>query len=359
MLADGARDSTLKEAARRAVKSLVLQPHKRHAGILVLDLSDGPLMGLMVFCSLLYHLRSRVRRRTDPASRRLRQILRLAGRRPMVLNLENSEEDSEIASDLVEAALPSSCRPSYSVRPVFKTFVGSPRLAPQSVAMVCAEPYARQCEGAPCDAQMWQHWSQIDSLRWALRSSVVLLPRKFCVKAVLISCQELWRRRQPVSGPICGIDVSAVNTLHPEVGQDSPFRDRFPCGLWQVAHSIIGEAVTLCAIDLNEDFPQVPRDFPQVHMTCPDSSAAVSGLATWTEQDVGLNVTPMSTASFRHTAVGSRHFAPGPWLQGVMLARQPRVAPSSAAKVGIRARFDPGNGSLLLQGAWSDTGLVF
>merc|ERR1712232_699192 len=204
--------------------------------------------------------------------------------------------------------------------------LGSPGLAMGSVSILCAEPYARICEGHPSDAHLWQHWAQVDALSDYLAKNAVLIPRRFRIRAVLIACPALWRRRQPVSGPVAGgVDVSAINRLHPEAsspGFKADFRERFACSLWQVDHEVVSDAVVLCDVDLSAQMPHKRRLFPAVQLNGSRSASATTmhGLATWTEIEMQLGswITSSEPKVCEHD--GRYGFRPSYDLNGVLLA---------------------------------------
>ena len=205
--------------------------------------------------------------------RRLRRLLQLAGRGPRIICLESNKEDLKVGKDVLKPWVKASLR---CFGPKVLHVLGSPNLERKIISMVSGEPFAKECEGLPCDCQFWHHWAQVDALRFALKSSCIFLPRAFRVKAALLGCRDLWRRRQRISGPVQGVDVSAINELHPDV----PVPQRFPCSLWQVEHAILSEAVTLCSIDMEMPFPD-SQEFPKT--TLRSQSTAVDGIVTWTE----------------------------------------------------------------------------
>ena len=212
--------------------------------------------------------------------------------------------------------------------------------------MVSGEPFAKECEGLPCDCQFWHHWAQVDALRFALKSSCIFLPRAFRVKAALLGCRDLWRRRQRISGPVQGVDVSAINELHP----DLPCPQRFPCSLWQVEHAILSEPVTLCSIDMKMPFPD-SQEFPKRTLRS-SQSTAVDGIVTWTEVCFATEWIPTARIRVsRRDACAARCFEPSPMMQGVLLARNPG---RRCRKVVVQSSFDVEDGSLSLGAKWAD-----
>ncbi|CAK0883442.1 unnamed protein product [Prorocentrum cordatum] len=340
-LADDAGHQLLEGAVRQAVRAAPLRPWREHAGVLVVDLSDGPLASVAALSALAELARERRRqRRRGPASRRLRAALWLSGRRPTVLCLESSAQDLQVARDV---AAPYAARLRRRLArttrrggaPALQLSTELPMLVPGSVSALCGEPHLRACEGLPCDSQLWQHWAQVDSLRWTLAPAAALVPCRFRVWAALVSCPGLWRRRQPVGAPVCGgVDVAAINRLHPESGADgAAFRHRFPCGLWQVEHSIRGEPAALCEVHLSEPFPERVRLFPEVTFQprpSPRVSTPWSRGRRWSSRRAGG--TPAQRRQRRRWAAGSRGCRPRQrrrgccWPAGRCRQRRPRAA---------------------------------
>ncbi|CAE7612010.1 PRMT16 [Symbiodinium natans] len=345
MLSDEEKYRQLQQAMHRAVKSLN-KGSPLHTNMQVVDLSDGPFMSFLAFKSL-------CRYGWNPKSRRMRKMLRMA--RTPLISLETNEEDLQVAKELFamhpscSSLTPGFTRPgAFRHVPKVKHLLGSPCLTPESVSMICGEPFARECEGLPCDSQMWHHWAQVDALRFALKPTAVLLPRSFRLKAVLLSCHDLWRRRQEIQSA-WGVDVSAVNRLHPERRNGtpglpgSPGRPRFPCGLWQVEHAILSDPVTLCQVDLAEDFPDSVRRFPGVMLG--SGRPGVHGIATWTEVWFSKVTGWIPTVRIGEAA----RFQPSPMLQGVLLAK--KLAQDTG--VWLESFFSAADGSLHVQARWS------
>lgn len=339
MLSDQEKYQELQRSLHWAVKSLY-KASSRWANIQVVDLSDGPFMSLLACNSLR-------RYGWTPKGRRLRRMLRMAPTSSLI-SLESSEEDLQVAKELFTAR-----RPGVQGRlfvPKVRHLLGSPCLAPKSVSMICGEPFARECEGLPCDCQLWHHWAQVDALRFSLKPEGVLLPRSFRLKAVLLSCQDLWRRRQELSS-VVGVDVSAVNRLHPERRNGSegtilvPGRPRFPCGLWQVEHAILSDPVTLCQVDLAEDFPESFQRFPGVTLRskCP----GVHAIATWTEVCFSKATDWIPTVRIEKDTA---RFQPSPMMQGILLAK--KMVKDTA--VWVESCFSAADGTLYLQARWSN-----
>ncbi|CAJ1421638.1 unnamed protein product [Effrenium voratum] len=292
------------------------------ASALVLDLSDGPFTSLLAARALL---------RRGPKSRQLRRLRRLAERGDCLLSCE-STEDLPISREVLGKA----------ARRLRVELTTSPRLGPGTVALLCGEPFLRQCEGQVCDAQLWQHWAQVDALRWCLARGAVLLPGLFRVRAVLLACPALWRRRQRIRAGDLPVDVSAINELHPD--PPAAWRSRFPCGLWQVDHAVVSAPTTLCQVDLAEPLPRLRQRFQRATLT--REGDTVHGLATWTEVWLGGWV---PTAQCQ----GGR-FQPGPAMQGVLLAQHP-----GGHTVAVDSCFKVADGSLYLQARWVETQQVF
>lgn len=310
MLSESQRYRHLQAALARALKRAWRRERREGVPLLgtrLLDLSDG-----FVMSSLASSLKG------QPRCRGLR-LLR-AGHTTLI-SLESSREDLEITKDLVRK------RPrTLSVRPV----LGSPSLVAESISILCGEPFARACEDSTCDSHFWHHWAQVDALRFSLRPGAELLPRHFRLQAVLITCPELWRRRQEVT-QVQGVDVSAMNRLHPK---ESGRSARFPCGLWQLEHAIVSDPGTLCLVDMAEPFPTQPLSFPELHLA---ADGAVHGLATWTDVWLGTWVS---------TARVARRFRPAPARQGVVLAPEP------SCSVAVQSCFNPLDGVLTLKARW-------
>lgn len=272
-----------------------------------------------------------------------------------MLNLENSREDFRLARDILA---PHVARSRARCTPALQSLRGTPALAPGSVAVLVAEPFSRACEGLVCDAQLWQHWAQVEALRDFLDPRVIFVPRRFRIRAVLLSCRELWRRRQPVDAKCAGVDVAAINRLHPDSSSSrsaTGFRERFPCGLWQVDHSVVSDAVTLCDVALDDRMPRRKRRFDARELHAREASRGVQAIATWTEIEASEGRW-ISTASLS----GSR-FRPCPSLQGVLLARHPSPCTDVLEQshggrllVQVSARFDPRDGSFQVSASWGD-----
>eukprot|EP00435_Cladocopium_sp_Y103_P008249 s4688_g2.t1 len=328
MLSNRQKYQQIQHAMDLAVKSL----KSLHPGgaIQVLDLSDGPITTRLCLSSF---------RRCGGGSVRLRRVLQLAGRGPRIICLESNQEDLKVGKDVLKPWVKASLR---CVGPKVLHVLGSPSLERKIISMVSGEPFAKECEGLPCDCQFWHHWAQVDALRFALKSSCIFLPRAFRVKAALLSCRDLWKRRRRISGPVQGVDVSAINELHPDVSGPQ----RFPCSLWQVEHAILSEAVTLCSIDMEMPFPD-SQEFPQTTLRS-SRTAKVDGIATWTE-------VCFSSAGWIPTAriIRARRdvwcFEPSPMMQGVLLARNP-----GCQNVVVQSSFDVEDGSLSLGATWAD-----
>lgn len=343
-LNDLTRTRALRIAVRAAVRGLALNPWEECGGALVLDLSDGPLLGLFAHGALVSRKQRRLR--SDPRSARLRRLLRLAGHKPMVQSLEASPEDHAVAQELVAWG----CRlKRRSSGPSLQAVLGSPSLAPESVGIMLAEPYARACEGFPCDAQLWQHWAQVDALSWALKPGAALVPLRFRVLGALVECSALWRRRQCVSEPVCGgVDVQAINSLHAEAGierRKGGFRPRFPSALWQSAHTVFSDAAILCDVALCDPMPEHRRRFPETSLTCKSTDGKVHAVATWTEVELSPGQW-IASAEIR-----SGYFRPGPCSQGILLFPEPIDVASAGAGFGVvvQACFDCSDGALLLK----------
>ena len=307
MLSESRRYRQLQDALCRALK----RAWRREKGVpklgtRLLDLSDG-----FVMSSLASYMRG-------PRCRGLR-LLRLG--RTTLISLESSREDLEMSKDLVRK------RPRrLRVRPV----LGSPSLVPESISILCGEPFARACEESTCDSHFWHHWAQVDALRFSLRPQAELLPQHFRLRVVLITCPELWRRRQEVT-LVQGVDVSAMNRLHPK---DSGHSTPFACSLWQLEHSIVSAPQTLCQLDMAEPFPSEVRSFRELHLV---ADAKAHGLATWSEVWLG---------SWVSTARVARRFGPAPARQGVVLA------PEASCSVAVQSCFNPLDGALTLRAQW-------
>ena len=133
--------------------------------------------------------------------RRLRRLLQLAGRGPRIICLESNKEDLKVGKDVLKPWVKASLR---CFGPKVLHVLGSPSLERKIISMVSGEPFAKECEGLPCDCQFWHHWAQVDALRFALKSSCIFLPRAFRVKAALLGCRDLWRRRKTNQWPRAG-----------------------------------------------------------------------------------------------------------------------------------------------------------
>jgi len=349
----------------------------------VLDLSDGPLLAFVALASLAGSRRRSGLRGSlamgtfgrpkcgapGPRSKRLRTLLRMSGRRPVVLSLENTAEDLEVARDIATA--PSAARLTGRLphAPCLHLLQGTPALAAGSVGALLSEPYARACEGQVCDAQLWQHWAQVEALRWTLANGASLVPRAFRMRACLIACPELWRRRQPISGLVCGgVDVASINRLHPDASANAgdAFRERFPCSLWQVAHTIASragsssaDADVLCVVDFATSMPRRSRCFPPVVLkAAKEATQGIQALVTWTEVEVAEGRWISSSAP------SECDFRPAPDLQGVMLARNPLFPGDARCRGGehlaviASGRFDPRDGCFRIRAGW-DAGHEF
>lgn len=241
------------------------------------------------------------------------------------------------------------------IKPQLQSILGTPALAPKSVALLCAEPFCQDCEGQACDAQLWQHWAQVDALRPFLASAAILVPCGFRLQAALLSCPQLWRRRQPFEKALCiGVDVSAINRLHSDplqaAGSPAGFRDRFPCALWQVEHRIVSDPVALCHVQLQSNFPRKVQHFEKVVLAPHKEAASTLGIhaiVTWTEVE-------LSCGTFRSTSrLLDAKFHPGHELQGVLLASRPALGTSEVhGPVQVQPRFDPRSGSFSLKANW-------
>ncbi|CAE7469154.1 CPK3 [Symbiodinium sp. CCMP2456] len=352
-LADRERWHKLKREAFKAARGLQPQPLQEHAGILVLDLSDGPFMSLLLSGQL--SIRFARLGGLRPRSQRLRRLLRIAGRKPTILSFESSETGLGAALDVLKSGRGRLWKPRFcQIQPL----ICSPSLAPESVHMICGEPYATECEGMACDAHFWQHWAQVDALRWTLAPGAVLMPRGFRVRAALLSCAGLWQRRQPVTAEVCGVDVSRINKLHPSWTRASQNAEnayhRFACSLWQVEHRVVSEALTLCEVDFAANFPKMLR-CQKVTLHAFRGASAVHGVVTWTECDLRGNHNWsqwLPTARLSDSAFPQ--IQPTPFLQGVVLARQPQAPQKTGLKVAVAACFRAADGALNLQPSLAD-----
>ena len=333
MLSEEEKYKVLQGAMYVALKSLFMSDP--YGNMQVLDLSDGPFLSLLAFDAL---------KRLYPKSRGMRKMLRYT-RRPLI-SLESTEADLQVAKDMFSQR-------RSPLDPKVLHLLGSPSLAPKSLSMICGEPFARECEGLACDSQLWHHWAQVDALRFALKADAILFPRFFRVKAALLSCEDLWRRRQEIRGRVHGVDVSAVNQLHPERCQVSALGDgkssgrlRFPCGLWQVEHRILGDSVVLSEVDLAEDFPSSLRRFPESTLRSSQPQQTVHALATWTEVWFSKVTGWMPTVRISKEA----EFEASPAMQGVLLAKKP----GRFCTLQVKPFFNAQDGSLYLQASWAD-----
>lgn len=188
MLSNRQKYQQIQHAMDLAVKSLK-SLHSR-GPTQVLDLSDGPIMARLCLSSF---------RRCG--GRRLRRLLQLAGRGPRIICLESNKEDLKVGKDVLKPWVKASLR---CFGPKVLHVLGSPSLERKIISMVSGEPFAKECEGLPCDCQFWHHWAQVDALRFALKSSCIFLPRAFRVKAALLGCRDLWRRRKTNQWPRAG-----------------------------------------------------------------------------------------------------------------------------------------------------------
>ena len=294
----------------------------------VLDLSDGPIMTLLC-------LQSFRRRGGTPRLRKLLQVARLG---PRILSLESNKDDLRISKDVLKRHVKASRR---LLGPKVLHVLGSPSLERKMISLVCGEPFAKECEGLPCDCQLWHHWAQVDALGFSLTSNCIFLPCSFRVKAVLIACPDLWRRRQPIRFPVQGLAVGAINDLHPDVtGRDH----RFPCSLWQVDHAVLSHPGILCSVDVKMPFPENLLEFSKIILS-PKTKSKVDGIATWTE--VCFNGAWIPTA---HISDG--RFQPGPMMQGVLLAKN--LERRLGHDVAVQACFHVQDGSLSLRATMAD-----
>ncbi|CAE8732200.1 unnamed protein product [Polarella glacialis] len=270
---------------------------------------------------------------------------------------------------------------------------------PGTMDAVIAEPFDSSVEDRECDLQMWQHWAQVEDLRRCLTAAVgrpaLVWPRRFRVRAALVSCEGLWKRRQPLTGRLIGgVDVSCMDPLasHKFFAWSEENRTidgsaaRFPCELWQQEHALLlrapEEACVLCEVDVCEaltkrTWPTQRLQLPEELLRAGQCRAVPHAIATWTEiaapeqGEPGLSGTWWSTARFIDLgAQGGLRFAVGPSKQGVLLARSSLPASdtlptekrqrgageseATARSLEVAATFDPGAGELRLRASWSN-----
>lgn len=253
---------------------------------------------------------------------------------------------------------------------------GMPRLAfrpdswapaSQSVDALIGEPYDSSVEERECDLQLWQHWARVDEFLPALRPDGLVWPARFRLRVAVIACRPLWRRRQPIGSVLIGganvscIDRLASERYFPWAASDD-LRSRHPCELWQQEHAVLGcsgsrensPGTVLCEVDVQQ--PLRALSFEELTLDISVDSGGSTGaeeihaLATWTEVSVGSAW--RSSAAFETRPDGTRRFAPGPFKQGVLLARSPRAR--GQARLSVRSEFNPACGELRLAARWSD-----
>ena len=272
---------------------------------------------------------------------------------PNIITLESNEEDLKVSQDVLKPWKEQwkwwSSYTKLGKLPKVVHLLGSPSLAPRSISIICGEPFSRDCEALPCDSQLWNHWAQVDALRFSLSSKCIFLPRAFRVKVALLRCKDLWRRRQVIGGLLHGVDVSAINALHPEADFSASgpiWRRRFPCGLWQVEH-LLGRAAVLCTVDMErEAFPVMSRNFGTVTL---NSEGDVDGLATWTEVNFTEGLWLPTLRLSKHIPSGEMCVQPSPMMQGILLAKNP-----GGGTVTVQSCFEVEDGTLSLRAAWDD-----
>lgn len=272
---------------------------------------------------------------------------------PNIFSLESNEEDLKVSQDVLKPWKEQwkwwSSYTKLGKLPKVVHLLGSPSLAPRSISIICGEPFSRDCEALPCDSQLWNHWAQVDALRFSLSSECIFLPRAFRVKVALLRCKDLWRRRQAIGGLLHGVDVSAINALHPEADLSASgpiWRRRFPCGLWQVEH-LLGRAAVLCTVDMErEAFPVMSRNFGTVTL---NSEGDVDGLATWTEVNFTEGLWLPTLRLSNNIPSGEMCVQPSPMMQGILLAKNP-----GGGTVTVQSCFEVEDGTLSLRAAWDD-----
>lgn len=250
-----------------------------------------------------------------------------------------------------------------------------------------AEPYAPDAEERACDFQFWRHWASVEENRSSLLPQAYVWPRRFRIRCALVTCAPLWYRRCRLHGlAVGGVNVSQMDRLaspsfFPWAVDDAVFqRSRFPCELWMqehhVHHTAAGEDGVLCAVDVMDPLRSCSHDAASLPISKDAHEAGIHALVTWTEvEDPDVRGWGWwSTATFEEVGA-SRVVAPGPYKQGLLLARRPwhsselgwdagsetskrqrQSAQNSRppAFVKVQAHFDPAKGELWIDARWDD-----
>ena len=185
--------------------------------------------------------------------------------------------------------------------------------------------------------------------RWAERRALVsaaapMLPRVAHVFACLLECPELWRRRQRV-GDVCGLDLRRFNSLAPPTAETSAHA----IGVWQIAHATLSGAVCWSTMHLplqrQPDGDVVAGGASLVAVR----AGTCHAVCCWVNYDYGGELQTRTGPTVEGATV---RFDATPWLQGVVLLREPcKLDAGSALEVELHLDLRRGGVLSLRQGS--------
>ena len=255
-------------------------------------------------------------------------------------SLEGSEECQMLtmrflaANGLASRVRASSCDPSWLVP------------GEGSVHLLCAEPYYHSDEFARTwgRSTLLRYWLTCATLRPFLAPRAFLLPSHARVRIAPVECAALWHARAPVRGPVEGVDVTALNSLHSWGKVDA-------VQLWRHTHRMLAPPVDAIAVDFAASPDEAGLDDeaaePAVSVTI-TSSGVCHAIAMWIEYHVRE---PCSEDGSRREASlwcstsphPSRHATPE--LQGIRYCAAPRHV-AIGERLLYRTKVDPPTGVL-------------